>query len=59
VFFEPVPLRNVAKETRHVPDEFIAASGNDVTPAFVAYATPLVGELPRIGRFKGVRVAVS
>jgi 6-phosphofructokinase 1 len=59
VFFEPVPLRNVAKETRHVPDEFIAASGNDVTPAFVAYAAPLAGELPKIGRFKGVRVAVG
>jgi 6-phosphofructokinase 1 len=56
VGFEPVPLRNVAKETRHMPDEFIAATNNDVTPAFLAYARPLVGSLPRIGRFKGVAV---
>ncbi len=59
VYFEPVPLRNVAKETRHVPDEFIAKSGNDVTPAFIAYAAPLAGALPKIGRFKGVRVKVK
>jgi 6-phosphofructokinase len=59
VYFEPVPLRNVAKETRHVPDEFIAASGNDVTPAFIAYAKPLVGILPPICRFRGVRVKTS
>jgi len=56
VGFEPVPLRNVAKETRHMPDEFIAATNNDVSPAFLAYARPLVGSLPRIGRFKGVAV---
>jgi 6-phosphofructokinase 1 len=56
VTYERVPLANVAKETRHVPDEFINAAGNDVTPAFLAYARPLVGPLPKIGRFKGVRV---
>lgn len=59
VYFEPVPLRNVAKETRHVPDAFIAKSGHDVTAAFIAYAKPLVGALPTIGRFKGVRVKVG
>jgi 6-phosphofructokinase 1 len=58
-YFEAVPLRNVAKETRHVPDAFIAKAGNDVTPAFIAYAKPLVGPLPVIGRFKGVRVKVG
>jgi 6-phosphofructokinase 1 len=59
VFFEPVPLKNVAKETRHMPDEFIAATGNDVTPAFIEYAKPLAGALPKIGRFRAVPVAVS
>jgi 6-phosphofructokinase 1 len=59
VYFEPVPLRNVAKETRHVPDEYIAASGNDVTAAFIEYAKPLVGDLPPVGKFKGVRVDVG
>jgi 6-phosphofructokinase len=59
VYFEVVPLRNVAKDTRHVPDAFIAASNNDVTQAFIEYARPLVGALPPIGRFKGVRVKTS
>lgn len=53
VYFELVPLSAVAKETRHMPDEFIAPAGNDVTKKFIEYAKPLVGELPKIGRFKG------
>ena len=57
VTFERVPLASVSKETRHVPDAFISKDANDVTPAFVAYAAPIVGPLPRIGRFKGVKVA--
>ena len=51
-YYECVPLRNVARETRHVPDSFIAESGNDVTPAFLDYIRPLVGRLPDIGRLK-------
>ena len=31
-------------------------AGNDVTQAFLDYARPLVGPLPRIGRFKGYPV---
>ena len=57
VYFELVPLRNVAKETRHMPDNFINAEGNDVTKAFIDYAAPIVGKLPEIGRFKGAKVA--
>ncbi len=55
VTIERTELRNVAKETRHMPDEFISAAGNDVTSAFIKYATPIVGPLPKIGRFKGVK----
>ena len=55
VFFERVELRSVAKETRHMPDEFIAASGCDVTKAFLDYARPIVGDLPQIGRFKRIK----
>jgi 6-phosphofructokinase 1 len=57
VTFERVPLANVSKETRHVPDNFITKSGNDVTQAFFDYARPIVGKLPVIGRLKGVKVA--
>ncbi len=54
VRIERTELKNVAKETRHMPDEFINADGNDVTPAFIAYAAPIVGALPKIGRLKAV-----
>lgn len=51
-----VELRRVSKETRHMPDKFINKDANDVTPAFLAYAKPLAGRLPAIGRFRGARV---
>ena len=57
VSFKVVPLQNVAKETRHMPDEFIVPKGNDVTEAFLEYAAPLAGALPKIGRLKAVPVA--
>ena len=47
VAFEPVAIQNAAKYTRSVPKEFIAKNGHDVTEAFVAYAKPIVGELPK------------
>ncbi|MBN2704681.1 MAG: 6-phosphofructokinase [Pontiellaceae bacterium] len=56
VDFKRVPLKNVAKETRHMPDEFINEEGNNVTQAFIDYAAPIVGELPKIGKFKRVPV---
>ena len=57
VYYERVELRQVAKETRHMPDAFINKEANDVTKAFIDYAKPLVGKLPVIGRFKGIKVA--
>ena len=56
VYYELVPLQSVAKETRHMPDSFINAEGNNVTKAFIDYAAPIVGPLPKIGRFKGAKV---
>jgi len=54
VYYTRVPLKSVAKETRHMPAKYIQKSGNNVTQAFIDYAAPLVGELPPIGRLKGV-----
>lgn len=54
--YKRVPLKNVAKETRHMPDNFISKAGNDVTQTFINYAAPIVGPLPKIGRLKGVPV---
>ncbi|RLB87066.1 MAG: 6-phosphofructokinase [Deltaproteobacteria bacterium] len=40
-------LANVAEKTKSMPDEFINAEGNGVTDAFVEYAMPFVGPLPK------------
>jgi 6-phosphofructokinase len=50
VTYAVVPLRKVAKNTRHMPPSFISRAGNDVTQAFLDYARPLVGALPPVGR---------
>jgi len=39
-------LKNVARETNHMPSKFINKDGNDVTTAFIQYAKPLVGNMP-------------
>ena len=52
-YIERTELKNVAKETRHMPDEFIAASGTDVTDAFRLYLRPLLGSgMPDIYRLR-------
>ena len=37
-------LKNVAKETKSMPDNFINKDGNYVTPDFIHYARPLIGK---------------
>ncbi len=56
VTFKRVPLKNVAGKTKHMPDSFINKDGNDVTPAFIRYAAPIVSKLPTLGKFKAVPV---
>ncbi len=51
VEYVAVPLRKVARETRHMPASYINKAGNNVTKAFIDYVSPIVGELPCIGRF--------
>ncbi|MCC7351988.1 MAG: 6-phosphofructokinase [Phycisphaerales bacterium] len=48
------PLSTVARETKHMSPEFIE-NGNNITAAFMDYARPLVGELPRVGSFEELR----
>jgi 6-phosphofructokinase 1 len=40
-------LKNVAEKTKSLPNEFINKDGNGITPAFVEYALPLTGGLPK------------
>lgn len=44
-----VELTAVAAKTRHMPAEFIEGH-RGVSKAFIEWLTPLVGELPRVGR---------
>jgi 6-phosphofructokinase 1 len=53
VRYERTELRNVAKETKHLPDHFINEEGNNVTEAFMQYGLPLIGELPENTRLAG------
>ena len=56
VSFERVPLKSVARNAREMPASFINKAGNDVTQAFIAYAAPIAGKLPKPDRLKGVKV---
>ena len=40
-------LSNVAEKTKSLPDEFINKNGNGMTKAFMEYALPLAGKLPK------------
>jgi len=40
-------LGDVAEKTKSMPDEFINAKGNGITEAFIEYAMPLTGGLPK------------
>ena len=51
VEFFRAELKDVARETKPLPKEFVNAQGNGITQAFIDYLRPLVGELPTIGKF--------
>jgi 6-phosphofructokinase 1 len=47
------PLAEIANAEKLLPAAYVVAEGNDVTPAFLEYARPLIGEpLPLLGRLK-------
>ncbi len=46
VEYRTVPLREVANNTKPLPDHFIGSDGISVTQACVDYIRPLAGELP-------------
>ena len=53
-----VPLESVAGKTRVMEDEFISASGTDVTDAFRQYLRPLLGSgMPDAHRLRAAPVA--
>jgi 6-phosphofructokinase 1 len=48
--FGTIELGKVANEERPMPKEFIREDGLFVTPEFLDYARPLVGEMPNYSR---------
>ena len=55
--YDLVDIREVAGKTRHMPDDFLAPEGNQVTPAFYSYCRPLVGSnFPEPHRLRAPRV---
>ncbi|MFL6673308.1 MAG: 6-phosphofructokinase [Massilia sp.] len=57
VDYELLPLEDVAGKTRTMEDEFISASGTDVTDAFRLYLRPLLGSgMPDAFRLRGAGV---
>ncbi len=52
-----IPLETVAGKTRVMEDELINADGNGVTPAFIDYLRPLVGDMPEVARLRAAKVA--
>jgi 6-phosphofructokinase 1 len=58
VDYRLVPLQEVAGKTRHMPDEFINAAGNNVSDAFRYYCRPLLGSgLQSAQRLRAPRVS--
>lgn len=49
-------LKDVARESTHMPDAFINEAGNGVTEDFVKYARPLIGKMPIMERIAAPRV---
>lgn len=50
------PLATVARETKHMPDDYINAEGNGVTTEFLNYARPLLGGMPEYERLQCPKV---
>ncbi len=57
VDYRLVALKEIAAKTKHMPKEFIAPEGNNVTPEFYHYATPLLGSgFPGMHRLRAPKV---
>ena len=48
------PLKETARRERRMPESFLSISGGDVTPAYLEYASPLIGEVKAHARLIGL-----
>ncbi len=49
-------LKNVAKHTKHLPENFINKEGNNVTEDFINYAKPIIGDLADTGKLNNFSI---
>jgi len=56
VDYQYADLKDVARVTKTMPEEFMNRAGNDVTQAFVDYALPLIGSFPELVRISAPMV---
>lgn len=57
VDYQLLSFKEVAGLTKRMPDEFINAAGNDITPAFTAYLRPLLGSgIPTVAALRAPKV---
>ncbi len=57
VNYEITELKNVAKYTKGMPDNFINEEGNYVTDDYISYVTPLLGsDMPKISTLRAPQV---
>ena len=55
VSFSEIEIDEIAGKEKYLPDTFINAAGNFVTPAFAEYARPLIGgAVPSFARLKDI-----
>ncbi|MFC1809393.1 6-phosphofructokinase [Candidatus Omnitrophota bacterium] len=53
VTYSDVPVEKIAGVEKYLPDSFINEHSNFITPEFISYATPLIGDsLPTFARIK-------
>jgi len=50
--FGKVPLRDVAVSAKPMPKEYFNEEGNFVSPSFIEYVKPLIGDLPEFVRLE-------
>ena len=50
--FGKIPLHEVAVKAKPMPREYFNEAGNFVSPAFLDYIRPLIGDLPEFVKFK-------
>ena len=52
--FGKAPLKDVAVSAKPMPKEYFNAEGNNVSPKFIQYMKPLVGDLPKFVRLEKI-----